>query len=212
MKKTGLKQKSNQEIYLELVETKEQRKEFNEITEKYHSYKKSSHYVGRQINWLIKNKNNNATLGCIGVGSCPFTIAVRGRYIGWKGLSHPNIDKAKLKNLVKIGSNWRFTLKPNAKINASKIISLFCREAKKEWKKKHGDNLVLLETMVKPPRKGTLYKASGWKFIGYTSGWSFPKRTYGLIKNFREIAIKVPKKLVFIKPLHRLWRKELLMK
>lgn len=26
-------------------------------------------------------------------------------------MSHPNIDKAKMKNLVKIGNNWRFTLK-----------------------------------------------------------------------------------------------------
>lgn len=211
-------------ITFEEVDTEFQRRTFRRIVDIHHKYKNFEHYPGRRIRWLIRE--NNTIIGVIGIASAPMNIGARDKWIGW------DLEQ-KMNTLNKIAENHRFCRLGISNTNGSKILSKFYSIARNAWKEKYGNNLVLLETMVKPPFDGTVYKASGWKYIGETKGTTLtrpPSRS--LIKqavdgcegnahkkraeNYDECYLwgtqekKGSKKLIFIKPLHRLWRKELL--
>jgi hypothetical protein len=102
----------------------------------------------------------------------------------------------------------------------------------KNLKRKFGDRLVLLETMVQPPFTGTVYKASGWKMVGKTKGTSFKSRPSKslLLKGSKKRASlvkegkyeegnykycgksqygemkKVVPKYIFVKPIYKNWK------
>ncbi|MAH50587.1 hypothetical protein CMI37_32500 [Candidatus Pacearchaeota archaeon] len=205
-------------IVLELVENPTQRFNFDQIVKNYHTYKPHTNLLGRQINWLIKC--NGDYIGAIGVGSSVMAMKSRDDFIGWN-------KEQRLRNLVKTCTNWRYCLLEKTKYS-SKIISLFCKEIQKEWKKKYGDKLVLIETLVEPPYTGVCYKSSGWTQIGKTKGCQFEWKkekdvtsTDQVVQKFMEIDGKrdnsmwkvvigsTSPKLIFVKPLHRYWKKEL---
>lgn len=206
-------------ITLDLVNTPTKKFNFDQIVKNYHTYKPSVDIVGRCINWLIKC--NGEVIGSIGIGSSVMAMKPRDDYIGWT-------KEQRLRNLVKTGTNWRFCLKDKSKYS-SKILSVFCKEARKEWKKKYNQNLVLLETLIEPPYEGTSYKANGWICVGKTKGFQFKWKNKKeiipsdkIVQKFMKfgenkidydtwkvcIGVNTPK-LIFIKPLHRYWRKEL---
>jgi len=152
-------------IYLKLVEGESTKKSFRTAIPMFHSYKQTANYMGRQVNWLIMCQG--VCLGAIGLGSPVMAMGPRDKYIGWD-------KETRLKNLVKVADNWRYTLKPEAPKNAgSKVLSLMMKKCRAVWKEKYGDNLVLLETLVEPPRKGTIYLANGWINVGTTKGHEF---------------------------------------
>ena len=114
----------------------------------------------------------------------------------------------------------------------SQVLSVLRKEAPIAWEKKYGDELVLLETLVMPPWKGTVYLASGWQDVGMTKGYSISKlpiklwkkgkgRRAGLAqlgkldqygvgkKDVVKVTTTVPKK-VFIKTLRKDWKRFLL--
>jgi len=214
-------------IYLKKVKTDLDRKTFCRIVPMFHSYKQTTNFVGRQINWLIMC--NTSCIGVIGLGSSVMAMKPRDKFIGW--------DKdTRLNNLTKTANNWRFTVLPNAPKNTgSKSLSLLLKLCKKEWMKKFGDKLVLLETLVEPPRNGGVYLANGWVNVGHTKGTEFlwmkrdevdvflqenPKASicsknmkFGDKVNTDTVQVVIPdsksKKLIFVKPLHRYWKKEL---
>ena len=207
-------------ISLDLVNTETKKFNFDQIVKNYHTYKPSVQLVGRQINWLIKCNGN--IIGGIGIGSSILASKPRDDFIGWK-------KEQRLKNLIKTGTNWRYCLIDKTKYS-SKILSVFCKEARKEWKKKYGDNLVMLETLIEPPYEGTSYKANGWICVGQTKGLQFAWKdkkdvlpTDKVVQKFMKfedekdeniwkvITGTTKKKLIFVKPLHRYWRKELLI-
>ncbi|MFQ6084001.1 MAG: Druantia anti-phage system protein DruA [Candidatus Aminicenantia bacterium] len=198
-------------LNLESIKTKTQRFQFNQIVKKYHSYKQSTNCVGRRIDWFIKL--GNRTIGTIGIGSgtIPEPKALTD-FIGWD-------KKQRIENFNKIANNWRFTLIPNSPKNlASRTLSLLCRIAPKFWKEKYGDKLVLLFSFVREDYSGNIYKASGWEEIGFTTGIKY-LNGYTIQKKWKcglkysGSGIETRKKLrkrIFVKPLHRYWRRELL--
>ena len=210
-------------ITLELVK-KSQRFMMNQVIKNYHSYRQGYSYSGRQINWWVKN--DSEIVGVIGIGSCVYICPVRDKYIGYKVININNKTKdelkdyfynVKLKSYNHIANNWRFTLMPDAPENCgSKTLSLLLKEAPREWEKQYKDKLVLLETFVEPPREGTIYKANGWISIGLTKGDStrstIEQCGFSSGNNWKNDGghFEVTKKLVFIKPLHRYWKRVLL--
>lgn len=212
---------SNQEVRIQLIKDNE-RFQMNQVIKNYHSYRQNPMYSGRQINWWIKYKGE--IVGVIGIGSCVFICPIRDEFIGYRVKCINHLSKqedkdyyknVKIKSLNKIANNWRFTLMPNAPKNcASKVLSLLIKAAKKEWKKQYKDELVLLETFVEPPRTGILYKASGWELIGMTKGDSIratiEQHGFSSGYNWDGGHHKTTKKYVFLKPLHRYWRRKLL--
>ena len=152
--------------YLKLVETKRENEIFNRVVEVHHGYVPTTHYGGRRINWLIMDRRTRKILGAIGIGSAIMALKPRDEWIGWS-------RRNRLKYLVRIANNWRFCLIDKIPNLGSKVLSLLCKLSVKEWKKRYGDDLVLLETLVEPPYDGTVYKAAGWKFVGWTKGTEY---------------------------------------
>lgn len=209
-------------IYLDIVKSEKGLRVFKRIIKDYHSYKNRGDYAGRQINWFIRDIKTDEIYGGIGIGSAIYVLRVRGDFIGWKGLTYPSVCIEKQQNLNKIANNWRFTLMPNIPKNtATKTLSLLHKEAPKEWFKKYGDKLVLLETLVEPPHTGAIYKAAGWIYLGMTLGSAtedcFEWRRHPSGSQKRKEAVKKQSpnkgraisKLIFVKPLHRYWKREL---
>ena len=144
----------------------------------------------------------------------------RDDYIGWN-------KEQRLRNLTKTCTNWRFCLMDKG--YGSKVLSVFLKECKKEWKKKFNDTLVLIETLVEPPYIGSCYKGNGWKLLGKTKGYQFEwknkkdvlstdiivQKYFDIngnkdINKWKVIVGTNKPKYIFVKPLHRYWKRELL--
>lgn len=206
-RKTGDERKKAK-IELKIVKSEYQKEYLQKIVRIYHSYKQSSHYSGRMINYLIYDQFGDC-LGVIGFGSSFFCTTARDDAIGWS-------ESARWQNLQNISNNWRFTIKPNRYKNiATSVLSLATKYIKEDWQKKYGNKLYMLDTYVQPPRSGNIYKANGWEYVGNTVGADFSGRGYegnltdSLARCRNLDKGKVKRKMVFIKPLHRHWRKRL---
>lgn len=137
----------------------------------HHSYMKYKDTCNRRINWIVTEIHSGNVIGAVGVNSAILAMKPRDEFIGW--------DKnLRLKNLVNMANNYRFCLiKKNITIPhvGSQVLKLLRFYAPIEWEKRYGDKLVLLETLVKPPWTGAVYKADNWIYIGKTKGTSFSK-------------------------------------
>lgn len=199
---------------------------FREIIDTYHTYKPWKRSPGRKICWLIESTGSEV-FGAIAVHSAVLSIKARDDFIGWN-------REQKLHNLTKAANNYRFALKVRG--IGSRVLSLLESEAKKCWKERYGERLVLLETFVQPPYQGTSYKAANWIYVGMTKGFAVRRAPVSLWKraggereklwnsNPRLAAQKyatwnggqmvkvepTTPKLIFVRPLHRYWRRELL--
>lgn len=190
-----------------------------DIISTYHSYKQTARFVGRQINWLIEF--DGQVVGAIGIGSVVmFQPQIFYDYVSVKC----NVHAGRTFYLNKIAVNWRFTLKPDIPKNiGSQTLATMVKIAPRRWKSKFGDDLVLLITLVELPRKGTVYRAAGWDFVGQTKGSrQMPHMPYGkdkhqfgrtLNKVSKWIAVSndtTPPKLFFAKPLRADWRTQII--
>lgn len=213
----------NVDILFELCETPQQNAMFRNIINTHHAYIEAKDTCNRRINWLIKNADNGEILGAIGINSAILVLTPRDTYIGWN-------KEQRLRNLNKVANNYRFAMIFRGL--GSQVLSVLLREAPKVWEAKYGDRLVLLETTVKPPWDGTVYKASSWEYIGMTKGFSMSRipvnlwkrekgrrgelantgrlEEYGVKKNDLVKVSRTTPKHIFIKPLIRNWRKHLL--
>jgi len=207
-------------LFLREVHTPNQREAMKDLIVAHHSYKQNSRFVGRQINWLIEF--NGQIVGAIGIGSVVmFQPQIFYDYVGVKC----NINACRTFYLNKIAVNWRFTLTPNAPKNiGSQTLAIMAKIAPKRWKSKFGDELALLITLVELPRKGTVYKAAGWDFVGQTkASRQMPHMPYGKDKHQFGKTDKTAKwiavsqspsqpKLFFAKPLRTDWRNQVIRK
>lgn len=163
-------------LELRMAKTKSQKDLVNQIISGHHSYVPTTKSVGRRIDYLIymvEEENvfppNEECIGMIGVGSSTYPPC--------KDILHYlSISKKDYKDIFNnFGNNWRFCLKKKIPNIASQILSRLCVVAKKDWKKKYGDDLKYIITYVGGKNEGTSYRAANWDFIGYTSG--LPKHT-----------------------------------
>jgi len=136
------------------------------------------HYLG--LKWLGgKSLRYIAQLdgewvALLGWSSASKNVGARERYIGWSG-------EKKYRRLRFIANNSRFLILPcvSQKNLASKVLSLNLKRLSSDFEMVYGHPLYLAETFVDESRfKGTCYKASNWKHVGYTEGYSRSNRTY----------------------------------
>lgn len=163
---------------------------------------------GRFLRYFIKL--NGEVVGIIAISGSFLSIGARDEFIGW--------NKAqRLKNNRKICQNIVYCILPSVEIPnlSSMILSRFVKVARHDWKACYGDNLVLMDTLVTPDLyRGTSYTAAGWINVGMTKGYggrSMRKdvKGYGSENIGRVIFKHDIKKMIFVKPLHRYWRREL---
>jgi hypothetical protein len=150
--------------FVESTASQRMKKLYRVLIDDYHKYKEWSDYVGRRIGWVIFE--GSEAVGSIGIASSPMNLKARDEFIGWT-------KEQKMKRLNCIAINYRFSMRKKGL--GSQVISQFIPVAKKAWKEHYGDQLILLETMVQPPFKGTCYLASGWNKVGMTKGTSLKR-------------------------------------
>jgi len=163
---------------------------------------------GRFLRYFIKV--NGEVVGIIAVAGSFLSLESRDRYIGWNRTQ-------RMKNNRKICQNLIYCIVPAYKVPnlSSRILAKFAKVVRRDWKEHYGDNLVLMDTLVNPALyKGTSYRAAGWTHVGMTKGFGgkgvrMDKKGYGP-RNMGRVLFRhdIPK-MIFIKPLHRYWRKEL---
>ena len=198
------------EVKIKLCRTSREKSLVRKIILDHHSYKPSTNFVGRQIRYLIFN--DNIIVGAFIVGSYVLRDSKPLKtFIGW------NKEQRK-RNFNKVSCLLRVCFTSKAPKNIpSKALSLFYSQVKHDWKEKYNDKLVLLVSFVHRKYKGTIFKAANWIFLGYTRGFSLKSVSKGSsgLPYFKNGNIKTVKavdgpKQIYVKPLHRYWRRELL--
>jgi hypothetical protein len=152
-----------------LIECREewQRQTFHDTIDRFHTYVKYKDTCNRRINWLVYNSfPMGQLLGAIGVNSAILALGCRDDAIGWT-------REQRLANLGMVANNYRFCMIDHGA--GGQALSLLLKTAPVEWRKRYGQRLVLLETLVKPPYTGIVYRANGWQLVGMTKGFSFSK-------------------------------------
>jgi len=163
--------------------------------------------VGRYIRFYIKNSDDGQILGCLSLGSAVLTCAARDNWIGWN-------RQQRIRNLGKLANNRRFLILPNVRIPnlASRILSLLCKDGPREWQSRYGGPLVLIETFVESKHPGSCYKAANWILLGETKGFMHVVSEIGQTTG-KKVSVYLytgDKKRIFVKPLRRSWKKELI--
>jgi hypothetical protein len=107
----------------------------------------------------------------------------RDRYLGWDRSS-------KALGLQQVVNNVRFLVLPWARILGANL-----RRLSSDWETRYGHRVLLAETFVDSSRfSGTCYRASNWRYVGETKGWSKQGSHYSFHGRC---------KAVFVYPLHR---------
>ena len=193
-------------IKLEKVTTDVQRGMIKNVIKKHHSYVPTADYPGRRIDWLIYDVIDEETwpfkrelLGMIGIGSCfyppPKDIL---RYVGMSKDEYKN-------NFNQFANNWRFCFIKSVKNAGTQVLKQVRLQGPVDWKKKYGDELKYIITLVAGGNNGAVYKADNWKEIGKTAGLPKERKSISLKwdsqKKINERFVKPTgenKKLIFI--------------
>lgn len=182
-------------IHLEVVSQKQHLDLFKTFLSLYH-YLGYSGTVGENIKYLAFDTRANP-LGCFLFGSAAWKVEPRDSFIGWDA-------KTRKRNLPFITNNMRFLLLPWVRVKhlASHLLGKVTRGISDDWIKKYKHPIYLLETFIEQSRfTGVSYKAANWIFVGQTKG-----RT----RNDRHTSIHVALKDIYLYPLTKTYREELL--
>ena len=172
----------------------EYEKAFNYLVKNFH-YLSYGRPVGQNMNVILGG--NGRFLGCLLFGAAAWKIEVRDRWIGW-------MADVRERNLGLICNNTRFLILDWVKVShlASHALGTCLRRLPRDWKRRYGTEIVMVETFVDTTRYlGTCYKGSNWVKIGRTKGRSRQDRSNNL---------KVPIKDILVYPLRHDFRKLLL--
>ena len=139
--------------------------------ERYLSYR-NRHYIpnrgchGQQIHFLIYYKGEQ--VGIISGASSVYAVGARDKFF-----NIPQDKKIKQKRyLPAIINNVVFRLEHHEKNLGTRILSKFRKVSALLWKKLYGVDVIGFETFVieNDRRKGALYKADNWVYLGETKG------------------------------------------
>lgn len=166
---------------------------WNEYVERFHplGYKRP---FGTRMRYFIRS--GTLILGCILLAGAAKAIAARDQWLGWE-------TPIRQRNLPWVVNNTRFLIFPYIHIAhlASHVLGQLARRVAVDWQQRWGFSPLLLETFVDPAHyAGTCYRAAGWELLGKTSG-------RGLARS--EKLYQSGPKLIFVKPLHQDFRKQL---
>ncbi len=172
---------------VELVKTGDNQL-WRDLVNQYHylGYKAN---IGTHLRYFILLEEWKEPVGCISfVTTGCKNLDPRDEEIGW------NMKEREL-NINCIINNNRFVIFPWIKIKnlGSKALTIALKRVVNDWSSKFGFKPYLAETFVDPTRfTGSIYKASGWKFVGETTAKkrksNFPKKhifLYPLTKDYR---------------------------
>lgn len=150
-------------VFLELVESQEDRRLWKELIERYHSLGYRIPF-GAHLRYLIRTEKKTP-IGCLQFSSPAWRMAARDKWIGWSEALRKN-------NLQRIINNSRFLILPHVKIKnlASHVLSVATRHVVEDWQAGYHIKPLLIETLVdKKKFKGGCYRAANWLEVGVSN-------------------------------------------
>ena len=151
------------DLRLELVETEEQRKLWNELMIREHPLG-LGWMTGRRVRYLALSEHG--VVGALGFGSSALNLAAREAWIGWNGhQKRSHLDRV-------IGMN-RFLIRPHVRCSnlASCVLGMAVDRLGTDFEQAYHYKPWLLETFVDLSEyDGTCYQAANWVRIGQTCG------------------------------------------
>jgi hypothetical protein len=168
---------------------------FNAYLARYH-YLPYRSTVGENLGYLVQDRQGR-DLACALFGAAAWKTQPRDTFIGWTASQRQT-------QLSRVVNNSRFLILPWVCVPelASHILGRVARRVARDWQAHYGHPVVLLETFVERERfRGSCYRAANWLCVGQTRG-----RT----RQDRQHQLQAPVKDVFVYPLHRNFRQQLL--
>lgn len=133
-------------------------------------YPQSKGIVGRTFNYLVLNENG-FVIGIIGACSPPIVVTEVDKYF------NINFDNRLQKLEVFLNNNIFRLVNTKAVTNlGSRVLKRFRTQLQSDYYLKYGKKLKGLISFVEPPRKGTVYLADNWDYLGKTKGYHVTKR------------------------------------
>ncbi|MFU8841955.1 MAG: Druantia anti-phage system protein DruA [Nitriliruptoraceae bacterium] len=157
-----------------------------------HHYLGHAPFAGAQLRYLAES--SHGTVAALGFAASAWKCAPRDTHIGWDAATR----EARLHLVV---GNARFLIPPQVTVPnlASHLLAAAARRLAADWQQRYGYRPVLLETFVETGRfTGAAYKAANWTCVGQTKG-------RGKLDHHHQRA--VPVKDIYLRPLHRHWRR-----
>jgi hypothetical protein len=151
--------------------------------------------VGENLRYVVRDAQDRP-LAFLLFGSAAWKCQDRDRFIGWT-------PEQRERNLGLLTNNTRFLILPWVKVPhlASWALGTVLRRLSRDWQRKYGHPIALVETFVQRDRfAGTAYRAANWKQVGQTTGRTRQDRCY---------SIQAPVKDIYLYPLGRRFREEL---
>lgn len=181
-------------IQLHRVERPEQSRLWRALLQAHHPLG-AGPLCGAQLRYLVHSAAGY--VGALSFSAPAWRLAARDRWIGWD-------EPTRAARLSRIVNNSRFLILPTVKVPnlASHVLSQAAARLITDWLAHYGVAPLLLETFVDPAHhRGTCYRAANWLELGMTAGRGRQDR--------ERLAAAAPKTL-FVLPLHRDWRRQLL--
>jgi hypothetical protein len=178
-----------EKIILELIVVQRDNKQYQEIRNRHYVENNGTH--GQQIHFLITD--NSLPIGIISGASSVYGVKSRDEFFC---IPKDKTVKQKL-YLPALINNTVFRLELHEKNLATQILSQWRKTISKMWEYVYDIPVIGFETFVVEEnwRKGTLYKADNWTFVGETFGST--KKHNGLGNKQERIATN--KKLIYCK-------------
>lgn len=160
-----------------------------------HHYLGLRNIAGENLKYLARDRAGRP-LACLLFGAAAWKARARDEWIGWTA-------EQRQRALPGVANNTRFLVLPwvRAPHLASHLLGAVARRLDADWRVKYGHGIDLLETFVDRERfRGTCYQAAGWVPVGATVGRG---------RNDRDQTLSVPVKDIYLRPLHRDFRRRL---
>ncbi len=169
---------------IQLEHCKRTHPEYQDIRNRHYIENRGCH--GQQLHYLIRLEGE--IIGIISGASSVWAVKSRDEFFG---LNKEN----KAKGLPSIINNVVFRLEFNLPNLATMVLAMWRKQIAKDWEDRYKVSVFGFETFVVETdyRKGTLYKADNWCFLGETAGST--KSHKGLIN--KSTRSETSKKLVY---------------
>ena len=140
--------------------------------------------VGMHLKYLVYSSRGQL-LAATGWSSSVWKLKSRDLAIGWSALERQ-------RSLGSVANNSRFLIFPWVKIPhlASHLLAQQIAHLKKDWERKYGVRLQILETFVDPSRfRGTSYRAANWIWVGRTKGYAKTRKGFEYHGKTKEVYV-----------------------
>ncbi len=135
-----------------------------------HSYVASAKTVGRVIKYIIRYENDIVGTFWIGSGFKPTPKSI---------LDYFNKSQSQFDDIFNsVADNKRFCMIKSIPNLGSQILKGIRNRAKQDWYDKYDDDLLAIVTTIGADKKGSVYLADNWEFIGLTAGLPKERKSF----------------------------------